>query len=481
VMILQPTSPLRTAADIDAAADLLLTGNADAVISVVREAHPVSWTSPLAEDGVLTDFTPDREEEPDRQRAIARYGQNGAIYLIRRQMLLERRSLYAPRTLAYCMPAERSIDVDEAWDLDVADAVLRARAPQAIQVGSRAIGGRCMVVAEIGVNHNGDPELARQLIATAAEAGADAVKFQTWETDRLVTVDAPLAEYQQRAVTARTQRDMLRALELPVSALRMLKAEADARGVEFFSTADDEASADVLDELGVRLFKIGSAELTNLPLLRHVVNKGKPVVISTGMADLDEVAAAVSACESAGRCPLVLLQCDSAYPSRTEDANIRAMDALRAFGYHVGFSDHTTSVEAALAAVARGASIVEKHITLDRTLSGPDHRASIEPGPFREYVRAIRALEGSLGDGIKQPTAAERVMRTVVRRVAVAARRLRAGEVLTERDIAWRRAPAGLAPSELPGVLGLRLDRDLDAYAPITRDVVSRRHADDER
>jgi sialic acid synthase SpsE len=349
----------------------------------------------------------------------------------------------------------------------------------AIHVGPRVIGeGRCFIIAELGVNHNGSIELAERLIDAAADAGADAVKFQTWNTDDLVTADAPLADYQRSVAGTATQYDLLKSLELSVEALLPLKARAEARGVEFCSTADDETSADGLHRLGVRLFKIGSGELTNRGLLRHVAAKGKPVIFSTGMATLDEVERAFAALTSTGNRELAVLHCVSAYPSPPEESNLKALDTLARFGAPVGFSDHTLGNVVAIAAVARGAAIIEKHFTLGKTLPGPDHRASSEPGEFLAMVAAIRTVERSLGDGVKRPTPSEMSIRNVVRRTVVAARGLRAGHVIGDGDVVLRRASGGLAADELEQVWGRALRADVARHSPITRELLIDRSAE---
>ena len=477
VMILQPTSPLRRADDIDAAVDVYLAKKARALVSVSPSAHPAEWMSRMSPTGVLVDFRADTDEPTSRQAADTGFAQNGAIYIVDCQLLMRERTLYAPQTFAYVMPPERSLDIDDRWQLDAAGAVL-ARShgtPDGVEAAGRRIGiGRpCLIVAEIGVNHDGRLEIAEQMIDQAAAAGADAVKFQTWNTDELVTADAPLADYQRGATNGTTQADLLRRLELGEDALRTLKARAERLGLLFFSSPDEETSADLLDRMGVALFKIGSGELTNLRFLRHVAAKGRPLVVSTGMATLAEVASAVRVIEAAGNRSLVLLHCVSAYPSPAGESNLNAMDTLRsAFGYPVGFSDHTTTVEAAAAAVAKGAVLIEKHFTLDRNLPGPDHQASFDVDQFRALVRTIRTIESSLGDGVKRPSPSELPNRALVRKVMVAARPMRAGQVLAESDIAFRRAGAGLAVTEINRVVGRVLTRDVDRHAPITQHLV---------
>jgi N-acetylneuraminate synthase/N,N'-diacetyllegionaminate synthase len=333
-------------------------------------------------------------------------------------------------------------------------------------VGGRVLGeGPVFVIAEAGVNHNGDLDLARRLVDAAADAGADAVKFQTFRTDALVSGTAPKARYQVETTGgAESQRAMLARLELSAEAHAGLRERATRRGLVFFSTPFDEASADLLVDLGVELLKVPSGEVTNLPLLRHVAAKGRPVLLSTGMSTLDEVATAVETIEKAGGPPLAILHCVSAYPAPPEDTNLRALDTLRArFGCPVGLSDHSLGLEIALAAVARGAAVLEKHLTLDRALPGPDHRASLPPADFAALVRGVRAVEAALGDGDKRPMPSEIDTRAVARRSLVAARALPAGHRLTRADVAIKRPGTGIAPGELDGVLGRRLARALVA------------------
>jgi N-acetylneuraminate synthase len=331
-----------------------------------------------------------------------------------------------------------------------------------LQIGA---GGRVFIVAEAGVNHNGDPALARRLVDAAAESGADAVKFQTFRVDALLTRAAPKAGYQVETTGAgESQRDMLARLELDTAVLAELKERAAKRGLTFFSAPFDEESADVLDRLGVALFKVPSGEITNLPLLRHLASKGRPIILSTGMSSLEEVEQAVAAIRAVGDPPLAVLHCLSAYPAPAAEVNLRAMDALAArCGCPVGFSDHTLGIEIALAAAARGAAIIEKHLTLDKALPGPDHRASLDPAEFAAMVRAIRAVESALGDGTKRPMPSELDTRRVARKSLVAARPLRAGARLAAGDIVIKRPGTGISPADLDKAIGRPLARDLEA------------------
>jgi N-acetylneuraminate synthase len=340
---------------------------------------------------------------------------------------------------------------------------------QPVSVSNRLIGPRqpVFVIAEAGVNHNGDLQLARQLIDVAVAAGADAVKFQTFQADRLVTPDAPKASYQVATTGAvESQLEMLRRLELSPEAHRELQTYSNEREIVFLSTPFDEEAADFLDQLNVPAFKISSGDLTNSPLLEHVAGKGKPVILSTGMSDLAELIEAVSVLNSAGCENPILLHCVSNYPASAADANLRAMQTIRAaFDVPVGFSDHTEGIDVALAAVALGACVIEKHLTLDRSLPGPDHRASLEPAELAQLVTSIRRIEIALGDGRKAPADSEVETARVARRSLVAVREIPAGAALEREMVVMRRPGTGLSPAMLPGLLGRRTARPIAAGA----------------
>lgn len=317
---------------------------------------------------------------------------------------------------------------------------------------------RTLIIAEAGVNHNGELAMARALIDAAVAAGADAVKFQTFRAEDLVTRDAGTATYQSQNLgdTQTTQFAMLKRLELAPQDFGTLKAYCDQRQIIFLSTPFDQYSVDLLEPL-VDRYKIASGDCTNLPLLAYIATKGKPVILSTGMADLEEVRDAVK-CLRAHVPMMTILHCTTNYPCPPADVNLWAMHTLReTFHLPVGYSDHTEGIEIPIAAVALGATVIEKHLTLDHNLPGPDHRASVEPPAFAEMVRSIRAVEQSLGDGVKVPCAAELEIRQVARRSLVFARSLTAGSLVQAHDLHAKRPGTGLAPASLDRIVGRRL------------------------
>lgn len=326
---------------------------------------------------------------------------------------------------------------------------------------------RTLVIAEAGVNHNGKLPLALDLVDAAWDAGADVVKFQTFSADRLVRRDAPKADYQKRTGAAtQSQHAMLKELELTREMHEAVIARCRARGIEFLSSAFDEESIELLAQLGLQRFKVPSGEITNVPYLRKIGRLGKPVIVSTGMATMEEVEAALSILEKAGtaRSRITVLHCTSDYPAEFADVNLRAMQTLaRTLGVAVGYSDHTRGIEVPVAAVALGAAVVEKHFTLDRSLPGPDHEASLEPAELKAMVRAIRNVESALGDGIKSPQSAEARNAGVVRKSVVAAKSIKSGETFSEDNVTVKRPGGGLSPSRWDDVIGRRARRD---FAP---------------
>lgn len=348
---------------------------------------------------------------------------------------------------------------------------------QDVQISNKLIGLQqpVFVIAEAGVNHNGDLKLARDLIDLAVDAGADAVKFQTFRADLLATPEAPKAEYQlQTTGSAESQLEMLRGLELSSDAHRELQSYCHERGIIFLSTPFDEESVDFLDSLGVPAFKISSGDLTNSPLLEYIAGKGKPVILSTGMSEISELIEAVSVLNLAGCENPILLHCVSNYPADPAEVNLRAMQTMRAaFDLPVGFSDHTEGIDVSLAAVALGACVIEKHFTLDRTLPGPDHRASLERAELRQLIQSIRRIESALGNGRKVPTASEVETARVARRSLFASVDIPAGATLKREMVMMRRPGTGLSPAILNTLIGQYAVRDIAAGTVLEIDMFS--------
>ena len=317
---------------------------------------------------------------------------------------------------------------------------------------------KTLIIAEAGVNHNGDLDLAKQLINAAADAGADLVKFQTFNANRQVTRTAKKADYQtQTTSSTESQHAMLRRLELTEEMHHQLIAHCLTQNIGFLSTGFDIESVDLLVSLGQECFKIPSGEITNLPYLRHIGQLGKTVILSTGMATLGEIEAAIEVLEQTGtpRAKLTVLHCTTEYPTPMNEVNLRAMQSIHAaFDVAVGYSDHTEGIEIAIAAVAMGASVIEKHFTIDRTFPGPDHQASLEPAELKAMVTAIRNIEIALGDGIKRLTPSEARNKPVARKSLVASRAISIGEIFTTENITTKRPGTGISPMRWDELVG---------------------------
>ncbi|SMO61117.1 N-acetylneuraminate synthase [Solitalea koreensis] len=326
--------------------------------------------------------------------------------------------------------------------------------------------GKVMIIAEAGVNHNGDITLAKKLIDAAVDAGVDYVKFQTFKAEKLVSKSAKKAEYQERNSSDGDdyQFNMLKKLELDEKSHHELINYCASKGIKFLSTAFDLESIELLDSLGIDLFKVPSGEITNYPYLKKIGSKGKPVIISTGMADMKEIAEALQVVTEAGT-PLekiTILHCNTEYPTPMQDVNLLAMlNIQEAFNVQVGYSDHTLGIEIPVAAVALGAVCIEKHFTLDKTMEGPDHKASLEPQELKAMVQAIRNIEKALGDGEKKPSPSEAKNKEIARKSIHLALDLKAGAILTEENLIMKRPGNGISPMQLPLVIGKKLKVDL--------------------
>ncbi len=323
---------------------------------------------------------------------------------------------------------------------------------------------KVIIIAEAGVNHNGSYELAKQMIIAAKEAGADYIKFQTAVPELVISKYAVQADYQKENTgVEESQLNMCRRIHLPLGDYQRLKWDCEREGIKFLSTPFDLVSIDVLEELRMDFMKIPSGEITNLPYLRKIAGLGIPVILSTGMSNLGEIEKAIGVLEGngLGREKIILLHCNTEYPTPYEDVNLKAMQTLsRSFSTRVGYSDHTLGIEIPIAAVAMGASVIEKHFTLDRDLGGPDHKASLEPRELKAMIESIRHVERALGSGLKQVSYSERKNVDIARKSIVAYRSIRAGEVFTEDNITVKRPGNGISPMYWDEILGRRAQRD---------------------
>ncbi len=323
---------------------------------------------------------------------------------------------------------------------------------------------KTFIIAEAGVNHNGSIKIARKMVDVAVEAGADAVKFQTFKAENVVSRFAAKAEYQEKTTDAdESQFDMIKRLELNEDAHKELIDYCRDKGIIFLSTPFDLESIDILSNLGIEIFKIPSGEITNLPYLRKIGRLKKKVILSTGMADLEEIGNAINVLTEYGtrKDDITVLHCNTEYPTPFEDVNLVAMLTIRdAFKVKIGYSDHTPGIEAPVAAVALGASVIEKHFTLDRKMEGPDHKASLDSDELKAMVRAIRNIEKAIGDGVKKPSTSELKNKPVVRKSIVAAKEIKKGETFTEDNITVKRPGTGINPMEWDRIIGKTANKD---------------------
>ena len=324
---------------------------------------------------------------------------------------------------------------------------------------------KTFIIAEAGVNHNGSLELAQKMIDAAVDAGADAVKFQTFKAEKLVSKYAPKAEYQKKRTTAdESQLEMIKKLELDAAAHQTLIDYCTNKNIRFLSTPFDLGSIDLLNELGLNLFKIPSGEITNLPYLRKIGALKKEIILSSGMADLGEIKDALAVLIGAGTKlkDITVLHCNTEYPTPIEDANLKAMLTIKAAfpGVNIGYSDHTLGIEIPVAAVAMGATIIEKHFTLDKNMEGPDHKASLEPNELKAMVHAIRSVEKALGSGIKKPSHSELKNKPIARKSLVAEKPILKGEVFTQENLTVKRPGTGISPMRWDEIIGQKASKN---------------------
>jgi N-acetylneuraminate synthase len=331
---------------------------------------------------------------------------------------------------------------------------------------------KTLIIAEAGVNHNGSIEIAKKLIDAAVEAGVDYVKFQTFKAEKLVSKVAKKAAYQvENTGNDDSQFEMIKKLELDKEKHDILIDYCNQKGIKFLSTAFDHDSVDLLEDLGIDLYKVPSGEITNKPFLQKIASKNKPIILSTGMADIGEIEDALDVLYESGidRNEVIVLHCNTEYPTPIEDVNLSAMNTIAdTFKVQIGYSDHTLGIEVPIAAVARGAVCIEKHFTLDRNMEGPDHRASLEPNELKEMVRCIRNIELALGNGIKKPSNSEKKNIEIARKSIHIARDLRKGHIIQKEDLVMKRPGNGISPMDINLVLGRKLDRTLTEDTLVT-------------
>lgn len=450
IVLIQPTSPLVQTGDIEEALKKIVQSESNSCVSVCEISERPEWMFSIETDRA-NPFSDLHNTEARSQDLPKIYRLNGAVYVTRREVILEHKKLVDHKNLsAIVMPRGRSIDIDEAIDFEIAE-VLLSKPVRSIKTefNNRGI----FIIAEAGVNHNGQLKIAKKLVDAAKKAGVDAVKFQTFRSESLVSSKAPKAKYQKEA-SGDSQLEMLKRLELSENDFIELKNYCDRKKIVFLSTPFDPESADFLDKLDIPAFKIGSGDLTNLQLIKQIAKYGKPIILSTGMSTMAEIERAVKEIESTKNINLILLHCTSNYPASHDTVNLSAMETLRKkFGLTIGYSDHTIGLEVSIAAVAMGAKVIEKHFTLDKEMDGPDHKASIEPQELAHLVKAIRNIEKAFGDGEKKPLPSEHNIRQVARKSICASCDIKKGQKLSADMLVIKRPEGGIKPELFDSII----------------------------
>lgn len=464
---LQPTSPLRTEKHIDEAIELLLSDeNLDAVSSFYVWEKKPQWLHCENENGLLETCLEMKESYVNAKDYLI---PNGAIALVKTATIYAERTFYPKKIKAYIMDRNDSADIDTIEDFKLAEMFVKARNQEkkSIFIGPHEINEnkKCFIIAEAGVNHNGSLDLALKLIDAAAEIGADAVKFQTFKAEQVVTAEGEMADYQKKNLgLEKKQIEMLRSLELPEDFYPKLIQRCEEKNILFLSTPHGGVeSVHFLEILNMAAYKVGSGDLNNYLLLEALAKTCKPIILSTGMSTLQEVQAAVEFIQENGNDQIIVLHCTSNYPCPLEDVNLAAMKTLMAeLNLPVGYSDHTVGFTAATASAALGAAAYEFHFTLDKNLPGPDHIASAEPKEAKEKIQAIRQTQMMMGSPIKQATEAEKVSTIkIARKSLVAKENLPAGTIMEKSHLEAKRPANGIAPIHFKKFLGKRLLRDI--------------------
>jgi len=454
VVLIQPTAPLTTPEDVLDSLEMFQSKSGKPVVTITDAEHSVDLQFQLVGSKLVPavdrPLAPERHDRPREVRLAT------SVYVCSPDWLTQHAHWVVPgETHGVWVPPERAVEIDSELELQWNELLHHRQLPWSDD--------RVMVIAEAGVNHNGDLRRALKMVDMAADAGADAVKFQCYQASRLISLSTPQADYQkQNTRSGESMLELMQRFELSPGALSQIADHCRDRGVLFSASVFDDQAPEILDRMAVPFFKIPSGEITNLPLLVQVARTFRPIVLSTGMSNLAEVAAAIETIHRAGNRDVAVLHCTSDYPCSAADVHLRAMTTLReAFGVPVGYSDHTLGYEVSCAAVAMGARILEKHFTLDKKLPGPDHAASLDPEELRVYIRAVRNVEAALGSPRKQPTAADERTAMVARKSLVASRDLPIGHRLRETDLSLKRPGTGLPPMMWDAVLGRTLNRPL--------------------
>lgn len=449
VVLLQPTSPVRSKGLIDRCIEQFFESGADSLAT--------GFTCKFFEYGTYS---------ARRQELKGFFYDDGNVYVIDAKLIREGK-LVGKKRKHFFTNKEENVEIDDDFDFWVNEQILENRNKsiygKKIDIEGRKIGPGepCFIIAEAGVNHNGSLKLAKNLVDAAKEAGADAVKFQTFKAENLLTREVGKAEYQKETTEqSESQFEMIKKLELSYEQFRELKKYCESKRILFLSTPFDFESADLVDEL-CPIFKISSTDTDNYPYLEYIAKKEKPIILSTGMSTEEEISQAVETIKNAGNKELVLLQCVSSYPTPIEEASVKAMLKLKKYVELIGYSDHTTGNFAAYAAVSLGANVIEKHFTLDQNMFGPDHKASIEPKELKEYIEGIREIEKSLGSGEKKLNAKEISIRKVVRKRIVAKIDIGKGQMIKREMIDIKRSKSGLEPKEIRNIIGKKAKKDI--------------------
>lgn len=465
IILIQPTSPLVEASHIKQAFKLF-KDEKKPVISITELEIPISWIFNLKGKKLKTSEKVIHLRQKQRQKY---YRPNGAIYISSLEDLKKYKSFYTEKTIGYLMDYENSIDIDYKEDLIIAEKILEYRwekqRKKEIQILGRKIGeGRDLFfIAEAGINHNGKIEIAKKLVDLAKEAGADAVKFQTFKAEKVVSIFAKKADYQLATTNPQeSQFDMIKKLELSEEEFIELKEYCDKREIIFLSTPFDIESLEFLDKLNIPAFKIGSGDLNNYFLLKEVAKKGKPIILSTGMSYFVEIFNSLELLNRYGNDNIVLLHCITNYPAKAEEANLKVIRNLKfIFRKPVGFSDHTLGEEVALQSLVFQPCIIEKHFTLDKNMEGPDHKASLSPEELKSLIAKLKNLRFSFGDGEKKLSKEEEKNRKIVRRSLFAKSFIPKGTIIKEEHLEALRPGGGISTMEIEKILGKKAKSDI--------------------